>query len=705
MGLTIGILAIPRNARSQWVSDSTTNTPVCALAGIQDSPAACSDGSEGAIVAWEDARGGSGFKVYAQRLDATGKPLWQKNGVALAPAGGISQRYPVIASDGQGGAYVVWQDWRNSASLGIDLYAQHITKDGVRAWDTLGQAVITQTADQTNPVITADGFGNAYVVWEDNSTLVQSQPDLGMNRLSPNSVAWGSTGVILTNESSKQRRPSICEDGTHGFYIAWDNDHTTPSSITAQHVDSLGHSLWTTPYGITIYQGASSQPTQPNAKNVNIRRDGNQLLMAWEVTNPSNLADGQDVYANRLLSNATKVYYSALQMTNNYQGNETTPLVFSDDSVETGNWPYAGLYVVFQSSFIGPHLGMVRMYADGVAQIPPLNGAIAQVSSNAYGMNGFRAVPCPPGSALVVWNDARLDSSIFAQRVDRLTKHYFPSATNFWGLAISANQNSKSTQVTLAPRTNGGIAAWTDYRNGNADIYAQLIFKDGSLPIELASFNVISPRSGEVDLSWETASEASCAGFEIERRPITSAPTLEGLDNTWTFVADYATSSSLRGAGTSNEARHYAYVDRSVADRSSTESGVYEYRIIDISLSGERHVSEPKLVQLSLNAGESLGNWSFGPCVPNPMQDGTSLPITLPTAAVLDLAISDMSGRVVAHPIAGALFAAGDHALTLPQSQLPSTSGMYLASLVAYDPTTGGMIWHTPKPVMIAVIR
>src|SRR5207253_10432846 len=124
-------------------------------------------------------------------------------------------------------------------------------------------------------------------------------------------------------------------------------------------------------------------------------------------------------------------------------------------------------------------------------------------------------------TVLAVWNDARGDSSIFAQRVDRYGKRYFPTmgTTSRLGQAI-CYRGTQSKQVTLAPRTNGAIAAWTDYRNGNADIYAQLIFKDGSLPIELASFTATPTRHGDVDIRWETANEHACAGFELQRRTI-----------------------------------------------------------------------------------------------------------------------------------------------------------------------------------------
>src|ERR1044071_2310941 len=97
-------LSLPASA--QWYSDSTTNTPVCTATGTQDYPKACTDGSDGVIVAWEDTRNGTGYRVYAQRLDKNGKALWTTNGIATAPKGNISQRFPVIASDNKGGAYI-----------------------------------------------------------------------------------------------------------------------------------------------------------------------------------------------------------------------------------------------------------------------------------------------------------------------------------------------------------------------------------------------------------------------------------------------------------------------------------------------------------------------------------------------------------------------------------------------------------------------
>ena len=689
-------LGVAPCAEAQWYSDSTTNTAVCTATATQDYPKACTDGADGMIVTWEDSRNGTGFRVYAQRVDNNGHAMWTTNGVALASTGNIAQRYPVIASDDSGGAFIVWQDSRNSATQGIDLYAQHIRANGTLAWDTGGRLLAGGSSDQTNPVTTSTGKGYAFVVWEDNNVTSTSQPDLGVNKLTSAAIAWSGGTTVLTNQGGKQKRVAMTDDGSGGCYIAWDNNADAPIAIYAQHLDASGNKTWGLPstYGLQVYKAPTSSITT-DSRNVALRRDGNQLLITWETTNGNSTADGQDVYANRLLSNASKVYYTAPAVTGNYPGNEQYPQIFSDDSLETGTFPYNGFYVLFQSSFLSSHLGMVRMFADGITQIPKTPGSIYSVTSTSSGVNGFSAVPCYPGSAIVAWNDSRSDTSVYAQRVDRNTARYFPlGAPSTWGLPISVRVGVKANQVCLVPRTNGAMAVWTDTRNGssNSDIYSQLIFKDGTLPIELSSYSVTSPKSSrpEVDVMWETANEVGCAGFEIDRREIG-----DGLVNTWTFVADYATSNALRGAGSSNAPRKYAFIDRDV------HSGSYEYRLVDISLNGEKKSHGTKLVEVG---SSDVQAWSFGPNVPNPVQLSTTIPVTLSESALLDITIADASGRIVSRP-ASQLYGAGEHKIVLSSTDLPVASGMYIVSMTATDPATGSLLWRSPKPIEIAVMR
>src|SRR5579883_235963 len=688
--VAIAAAILPMTVRSQWASDSTTNTPVCTASNAQQYPKICSDGSDGAIIVWEDMRSGI-YRVYAQRLDATGKAVWAKNGIPVASTT-TNQRYPIVASDNNGGAYVVWQDWRNIGH-GIDLYAQHITSSGTLAFDTTGKPVADTTGDQTNASIVADGAGNAFVVWEDNRAANSSLvPDIYANKITPTTVAWTPLGIAVSTQTNAQRRPMICDDGTGGCYIAWSNDATVPTSVYAQHLDASGNLKWTTPYGLAVFQGDYGTK---NSRNISIRRDGNQVMLAWEMTD-INSVDGQDIYANRLTSTGSKIYYSPVSVTGStgeWLGDQTFPMVFSDDSVGTGQFPYAGMMTVFMDNSVAPQgISMQRTLGDGNSRLP--SNSLYKVSTPSVGLNGFDAVRVGNGTLLVAWNDARNDTCIYAQCFDRTLKHYFPSnAPSGWALPVSVHAASKASQVALAPRTNGGIATWTDYRSGNADIYAQLIFKDGSLPVELVSFNLTAPRVGEIDLSWQTTNELNCAGFEIQRREIA-----EGLDNSYTVVASYETDGSLRGAGSSGSAHYYAYRDRTV------DPAKYEYRLVDISYDGTRHATEPKLIDAAQITYAGL--WSLGQNEPNPFMTTMDRPITLGTYAIVDLTIYDVTGRVVAMPVGHMYMTSGMNTISIDARAMGTQpNGSYMVRMTATDPEAGTLLWQSLHPLMISLIR
>ena len=97
--------------------------------------AIASDGSGGALIAWRTWKKESnlGGKVYAQKLDTEGNPLWQE-GIAVFSEPDLKyQGTPQVVSDSSGGAIVAAAVGRN-ALRGDTVYLQRLDANGNRLW-------------------------------------------------------------------------------------------------------------------------------------------------------------------------------------------------------------------------------------------------------------------------------------------------------------------------------------------------------------------------------------------------------------------------------------------------------------------------------------------------------------------------------------------------------------------------------------------
>jgi len=678
------------SAGAQWTSDTTVNTAVCTATGSQQNPQACSDESNGIIIVWEDFRSGHDWDIYAQKLNGSGVAQWAKNGINICTSV-ANQTSPVIVSDGNGGAYVAWKDTRNTRT---DIYAQHINSDGSLAYGASGTAIgsAPNVVSPDNLSICSDNFGSAYVAWQDSRTSItpsSSRPDIYMNRLTGGGAAWGGGGSSIISETLMQTNPQVTADGTGGCYLVWVHHGVPAASICGNRVNAGGGLSWGSSgeqiFGVTTGSSDAS-------RNPKITHDGSQLCLAFEQVNSTDASKGWNILANRVASDGSLIWgtsTTAPEISTDWIGDQINPVVFPDDSTDASNT--GGLLVVYENYFSTHDIVITRLMPDGNALRPSYPNQLYSVCSQPNDQTLPKAVKTGSGEVLIVWNDMRSGSysSIYAQRCDRTPKRFLGTAGSTWGVPVSNRVNSNADEVQLVARTNGGIAVWRDNRNGasNTDIYAQLIFRDGSLPVELENFSV-SAHSGAVLLNWQTASEKDNAGFEIERRLISNSI----YQNSFEVVGSYLTTSSLRGSGFSYSTRVYSYIDQ------PGKSGIYEYRLVDYSLDGERTNHEPKTVEVS---DVSSGNFSVGQNSPNPFSDKTIIPVTLSSDAMVTIRICDILGRLITTPYNNSLLSAGSHELRIDGAELKN-SGSYYCIITITDPQTGENIYTGRQSLIVS---
>ena len=216
-----------------WPADGIA---VCAAAGHQGGPLLAADGAGGTLVAWTDHRGADD-DLYGTHVDGAGNPRpgWAVDGNPLCTAAG-DQRKPAMVADGAGGALLVWQDRRGG---GFDIYALRVAGDGSPAagFSPNGVALCAATGDQLSPQLVADGAAGAIVTWQDarsGSSHIYAQHLTAAGAIA---AGWAADGLPLCTAAGTQVSPRIVTDGAGGAIVAWQD--TRAGSTTAADIYAL----------------------------------------------------------------------------------------------------------------------------------------------------------------------------------------------------------------------------------------------------------------------------------------------------------------------------------------------------------------------------------------------------------------------------------------------------------------------------------
>lgn len=213
--------------------------PVAALSTNQNFPRIVSDGNGGAIVAWEDTRTASNTFTYAQRIDSTGQPLWQLNGIKVADKPGL---FIAIAGDKQEGVFIAW-NYLGGIPID-DIVVQHLDGAGNRMWGDSGVQVTNRpgSVSSNDVAIVSDGEGGAIVAWAEGGRIYIQRID------STGVIVWQDNGVLLSDSTKISSVVALSSDGRGGANVNWGNNDGTGS---AQQINREGHVQWSDG-GITL---------------------------------------------------------------------------------------------------------------------------------------------------------------------------------------------------------------------------------------------------------------------------------------------------------------------------------------------------------------------------------------------------------------------------------------------------------------------
>ena len=249
-----------------------------------------------------DPRGYFLVRVLAQRFGADGAPAlgWPAGGLEIVPPL-FSSRGPVasLVPDGAGGFYTLIDDYRASPAgdpfSEEDLYAQHVLGDGTLApgWPADGLPVSARAGSwEQLSTLCEDGTGGLYVAWEDYR---DPAPRVYMQHVRADgtlSAGWPEGGRALLGAADEfGLSPKLAWDGMSGAFVTWMTLGAGGYRSRVQHVNADGSpgAGWP-PEGRPVTTLETSQYVP------RIAGDGHgNAIVAWEDTRGGE----RDVYAQQ----------------------------------------------------------------------------------------------------------------------------------------------------------------------------------------------------------------------------------------------------------------------------------------------------------------------------------------------------------------------------------------------------------------------
>lgn len=463
-----------------------------------------------------EARAGESITISGQKFGAT-------QGASTLSINGVSVTQITSWSDTQIQAIVPVAATTGNVTVSVDGVAGapgHLIVLW-QATNPVNVPVTVASGDQTEFQSVSDDAGGAIVVWTDSRN---GNKDIYAQRLNNAGVPqWTTDGVAVSAAAGDQSVPQLIADGAGGAVIVWKDGRdlaTTANDIYAQHLNGAGLPQWTA-NGVAVSTTASDQQS-PQL----IAGGAGGAIVAWRDVDLT----AATIRAQRLNGaglpqwTAGGVGVNTLAVANTILA---SPQLISDGQ--------DGAFIVW-TAFGGGNSGMwaQRINAAGVTQ---WNQEV-QVSS----ASATFAKPVTDGGdgLIVVWN---LSSGVRAQRLNGSGVLQW-TGNGLSGQVVAASANVDIELFPIPDGVGGMIVAWSDFRGGNNDIYAQRVNNAGvpqwaanGVAVSTAANTQIFPRllpdgaSGAI-VVWQDARTVSTSKDDIYAQHINDAGALQWLGTT-----------------------------------------------------------------------------------------------------------------------------------------------------------------------------
>ena len=422
------------------------------------------------IFAWSDTRY-VGRDIYAQKVDVNGSNQWGSEGspVVIAPG---RQEDPILISDGSGGAFIIWRDYRNEPADG-DIYAQHVQSDGSVSWDITGVPLTVVPGEQVSLNMASDGMGGVFVIWNDLSVATLGHTYGTHLTTDPNDIIAPGEGVPLISNDSAHNGVSIETAEAGSAIMVWADNRNIDTSgfdIYTQRVDINCNTLWSTPEegGIPLCMADGSQEY---AKITHYSETASVIV--WEDKRYDE--DSGDIFIQYIDMDGNLLLDDAGEEICTDVSNQIKPRVKADSQ---------GAYIVWEDEryTIEESDIFVQRHVLGEGSIFVENGLGICTASNTQDQP--RLTVDGNGGAYIVWMDERYapfpEIEIFMQHINQNGETSFDDQ----GLIVCDAQGFQFNPLVRNDGYGNVFALWGDMRTGSIGLHAQHISPSNGINLE-----------------------------------------------------------------------------------------------------------------------------------------------------------------------------------------------------------------------------
>ena len=485
------------------------------LARPQVNPRIVKTSDNGVIIVWEDFRlDTQNPDLFAQKISASGIKQWSEQGIALCTAE-FAQVGPRLASDNNGGCFVVWDDLRNGNAPNVDIYAQHLSASGNALWEANGKAICIAPNEQSGSLIKVSN-NIVFINWMDirNGSVgiyYQALTYEGTVLLAVNGaeVFWGLSGdapldnyLILKRSSDvviiwqdtrfandgyrlffqflnpdgsidfepnghpvtvsvggSQSTPSAVVTPDDQIAIVWEDARGDNPKVYAQLLSASGERLWGE-QGMELTVNSPLRQKDPKVSYYN-----GSLYFGWSGSDQVETSFFYHIYGQRIY-NGQKMWGP--------NGILISTLAQSDLRNECTLYELIDNYYVWHR--INPALATQTIWVKRVAEDGSAMDGWQEEGIQTSNYNDWDAIQLfpkahkTPEGIFVMWRDLRND---YIQNY--WGQHLAENGTYLWNpVGVNLNDNQKEQEkASIVVNSSGITFAWCENINGMNDIMAQ----------------------------------------------------------------------------------------------------------------------------------------------------------------------------------------------------------------------------------------